>query len=138
MRMIMNVEFPAEPFNTLVRKGTVGKTIQKILETVKPEAAYFTEQDGHRGGLFIVDVKDAGSIPGLAEPFFLTFNAVCKFRIAMTPRTWPSPASTNSPPAGNNRQIEENLHRKRLLSPGWIRYPLEDEPQPRARSLYRT
>ena len=62
MRMIMNVEMPAEPFNTMVRKGTAGKTIQKCLEAVKPEAVYFTEQDGHRG---------FGSwIPGIAEPFF--------------------------------------------------------------------
>jgi hypothetical protein len=85
MRMILNAIFPAEPFNTLVRKGTVGKTIQKILETVKPEAVYFSEQDGHRGAILIVDVKDSASIPGIAEPFFLSFNAECKFRIAMTP-----------------------------------------------------
>lgn len=85
MRMILNVVFPAEPFNTLVRKGTVGKTIQKILETIKPETVYFSEQDGHRGAMLIVDVKDASAIPGIAEPFFLTFNAECKFRIAMTP-----------------------------------------------------
>jgi hypothetical protein len=85
MRMIMNVSFPAEPFNSLVRKGTAGKTIQKILEAIKPEAAYFSEQDGNRGAVLIVDMKEASSIPNLAEPFFLSFNAKCEFRIAMTP-----------------------------------------------------
>ena len=85
MRMILNVEMPAEPFNTMVRKGTAGKTIQKCLEAVKPEAVYFTEQDGHRGAILIVDVKDPSAIPGIAEPFFLSFNATCKLRIAMTP-----------------------------------------------------
>ena len=84
MRMILNVVFPAEPFNSLVRKGTAGKTIQKVLEAVKPEAVYFSEQDGNRGAVVIVDVKDAAAIPGIAEPFFLSFNAECKFRIAMT------------------------------------------------------
>jgi len=85
MRMILNVAFPAEPFNTMVRKGTAGKTIQKILEAIKPEAVYFSEQDGHRGGVLIVDVKESSSIPSIAEPFFLSFNATCNFRIAMTP-----------------------------------------------------
>lgn len=85
MRMIVNVEIPNEPFNNLLRKGAAGKTIQKVLEAVKPEAVFFTEQNGLRGALLIVDVKDASSIPGIAEPFFVSFNASCKFRIAMTP-----------------------------------------------------
>ena len=85
MRMIMNVSIPCEPFNTLVRKGSAGKTIQKILEAIKPEAAYFTEQNGHRGAVLIVDMKDPSAIPSLAEPWFLSFNADCNFRIAMTP-----------------------------------------------------
>ena len=33
----------------------------------------------------MVEVKDAGDIPRHAEPFFLNFNADCRFRIAMTP-----------------------------------------------------
>jgi hypothetical protein len=85
MRMIMEVEFPTEVFNKLVRDGTAGQKIQKILEAIKPEAAYFTEQDGHRGGVFIIDMKEASQIPSFAEPWFLTFNAKCRFRIAMTP-----------------------------------------------------
>jgi hypothetical protein len=40
---------------------------------------------GHRGAILIVDVKDPSAIPGIAEPFFLSFNATCKLRIAMTP-----------------------------------------------------
>jgi hypothetical protein len=83
--MIMNVSIPAEPFNTAARQGTVGKTLQKILEAVKPQAAYFSEQNGRRGAVLIVDVKDASAIPALAEPWFLSFNADCNFRIAMTP-----------------------------------------------------
>ena len=85
MRMIMNVSIPHEPFNTLVRKGSAGKTMQKILEAIKPEAAYFSEQNGRRGAVLIVDMKDSSAIPSLAEPWFLSFNADCNFRIAMTP-----------------------------------------------------
>ena len=85
MRMLMHVRLPLEPFNTFVREGTVGQKIQRILQAIKPEAAYFTEQNGQRGGIFVFDVKDSSEIPGLAEPWFLTFNAQVDLRIAMTP-----------------------------------------------------
>jgi hypothetical protein len=83
--MLLNVTFPHEPFNTAVRKGTVGETIDKILKATKPEAVYFTEQDGHRGAVLIVDVENASQVPALAEPWFLHFQADCKIRIVMTP-----------------------------------------------------
>lgn len=85
MKMLLSVEFPLEPFNSLVRSGKVGEIIGNILETIKPETAYFTEQDGKRGGLFIVDVKNPSDVPFFAEPFFLKFQASCKFRILMSP-----------------------------------------------------
>jgi hypothetical protein len=83
--MLMHVQLPLEPFNSAVRDGTVGKKMQKILEANKPEAAYFSEQNGRRGGTLVVNVKDASEVPGLAEPWFLLFNAEVEFRIAMTP-----------------------------------------------------
>lgn len=85
MRMLLSVEFPLEPFNSAVRNGTVGAIIGRILEDIKPEAVYFTEQNGCRGAILIVDVERDSQIPALAEPWFLHFNAECKFRIAMTP-----------------------------------------------------
>jgi len=85
MRMLLHVEFPLEPFNSLVRNGTAGQKIHKVLEAIKPEAAYFTEFDGKRGGTLVVNVNSPSDIPALAEPFFLTFNAVTRFRLAMTP-----------------------------------------------------
>lgn len=85
MRMVMLVDFPVEPFNTLTRNGTVGAKIQQALEDIKPEAVYFSERDGFRGAVLIVDVSEPSRIPALAEPFFLSFNATVKFRIAMTP-----------------------------------------------------
>jgi hypothetical protein len=83
--MILHVDIPMEPFNTLVKSGTAGAKIQQVLEAVKPEAVYFSEQDGHRGTVLIVDVPDPSRIPALAEPFFLNFNATVQFRVAMTP-----------------------------------------------------
>lgn len=86
MKMLLMVECPNEPFNTLVRAGKVGEVIERILESIKPEAAYFTEQDGKRGAVLLVDVQEPSDVPTFAEPFFLNFNATCKFRIVMSPQ----------------------------------------------------
>ena len=85
MRMLLTVTCPHEPFNSAVRKGTAGETIDKILKAIKPEAVYFTEQDGRRGAILVVNVESPSQVPALAEPWFLHFQADCKFRIVMTP-----------------------------------------------------
>ena len=84
MRMLLNVSMPHEPFNTLVRENKAGKILGRILEELRPEAAYFTEQDGMRGAVLIVNVNDPSRLPSFAEPFFLNFNADCRFRVVMS------------------------------------------------------
>jgi hypothetical protein len=83
--MLMQVKFPIEPFNTYVKDGSVGAKMQKIMGEIKPEAAYFTAIDGHRGGILVVNLEDASQIPALAEPFFLVFHATAELHPAMTP-----------------------------------------------------
>ena len=85
MRMLMQVKFPIEPFNTYVRDGSIGAKMQKIMADLKPEAAYFTAVDGHRGGILVVDMDDPSKIPALAEPWFLVFNAHLEIQPTMTP-----------------------------------------------------
>lgn len=85
MRMIFDVEMPNEPFNSMAKAGTVGQKIQAILGDLQPEAVYFSERDGKRGALLVLDVTDASRIPALSEPFFLAFDASVKIRICMTP-----------------------------------------------------
>jgi len=81
----MQVKLPIEPFNSYVKDGSIGAKMQKIMADLKPEAAYFTAVDGHRGGTIIVNLDDASKIPSLAEPWFLNFNAQVEFHPAMTP-----------------------------------------------------
>ncbi|MGH9615408.1 MAG: DUF3303 domain-containing protein [Acidobacteriaceae bacterium] len=85
MRVILKIKLPIEPFNSAVKDGSAGKKIKRILDETKPEAAYFTAVDGHRGGILIVDLADPSKIPSLAEPWFLQFNAECEIHPAMTP-----------------------------------------------------
>lgn len=63
----------------------MGEIMGRILDTIQPETAYFTEQDGKRGGIFVVNVKSQSDVPSFSEPFFLMFQANCKFRILMSP-----------------------------------------------------
>lgn len=85
MRFLLNVTIPHHTFNAAVLEGTAGAKINKIMEAIKPEAAYFTEMNGSRGCVMVVDLADASKIPSLAEPWFLSFEADVEFRIAMTP-----------------------------------------------------
>lgn len=86
MRMLMRVSIPVEAGNAAAKAGTLGSTVERILAEVKPEAAYFYADDnGNRCGSLIFDMKDSSQIPGLAEPWFLAFNAQISFRPIMNP-----------------------------------------------------
>lgn len=85
MRILLNVKFPHREFNAAVKDGSVGTKIGRILEHIKPEAVYFTEQCGQRSAIVVVDLAEPSKIPALAEPWFLTFNADVELRVAMTP-----------------------------------------------------
>jgi len=85
MKILLDITVPHEPFNSLVRTGVAGKKLSGILDAIKPEAVYFTEQEGKRGAMVVVDIADSSKIPSVCEPWFLTFNADVKCRITMTP-----------------------------------------------------
>jgi len=85
MRMIMLVQFPIEPFNTLVKNGSMGAKMKQLLDATKPDHVWFSERNGKRGGIMIVNLDSPSDVPRLAEPWFLALNAEVEFRIAMTP-----------------------------------------------------
>jgi hypothetical protein len=45
------------------------------LADLKPEAVYFTDDNGQRAGFIFLDMQDASQIPAIAAPWFLAFNA---------------------------------------------------------------
>jgi len=86
MRMLLRVSIPVETGNAAIKAGTLSSTIERILADLKPEAAYFLADDsGQRSGSIVFDMKDASQIPGIAEPWFLAFNAKVSLRPVMTP-----------------------------------------------------
>jgi hypothetical protein len=86
MRMLLIAKSPAARFNAGVRSGGSRKALMRILEELKPEAAYFTEIEGKRTAVMVIDVKDASEIPKYAEPFFLNFESEVEFHPVMLPQ----------------------------------------------------
>ena len=86
MRFLVKVKPDRERTNKSMVEGTFDEKMQQILSHIKPEAAYFFEENGHRTGLFVVDVQKASELPNIGEPFFHGMSAEVHFHPVMTPQ----------------------------------------------------
>ena len=84
MRFLLKVSIPTESGNARVIDGSLGKTIESILNDLKPEAAYFAEEQGSRTGFIFCNIKEESEIPAIAEPWFLSLGARVELHPAMT------------------------------------------------------
>ncbi len=83
MRILMIIRLPNETFNAAVRDGTAESKTKAIFDEARPEAVYFTETNGQRTVVMVVELENASKVPTLAEPWFLTFNAAVEFHVVM-------------------------------------------------------
>src|SRR5215217_5866043 len=75
MRFMITCRIPVQKGNELVKNGTLGPTVQSIMEDLQPKAAYFVDVDGARGAQIVVDMEEASQIPPLVEPLMLALGA---------------------------------------------------------------
>jgi hypothetical protein len=85
MRFLVKVNIPVNAGNMAAKAGKLGTTIQTILAELKPEAVYFTDDNGQRTVFLFLDMQDASQIPAIVEPWFLAFNASVEIHPVMVP-----------------------------------------------------
>ncbi|WP_210580601.1 DUF3303 family protein [Streptomyces sp. GESEQ-4] len=85
MRVLFKARLDTERSNEAIRNGTLSKLVQSSMEQVKPEAAYFTTDNGHRTCYMVFDMKDSSEMPSIAEPFFLELGADVTYTPVMNP-----------------------------------------------------
>jgi hypothetical protein len=59
--------------------------MESILEELQPEAAYFADVEGTRGGFLFINMEDASQIPAVTEPLLLGVDATLHMQSVMTP-----------------------------------------------------
>lgn len=85
MRFLLKIKIPTVAGDRAVADHHFGPKMHTVLKDIGAEAAYFTTVDGHRGGYIVVNMNDASQLPGIAEPFFLWFNATVEAFPVMLP-----------------------------------------------------
>ena len=75
MRMMLRFTLPVEKGNQAFKDGSLGKTLESLMNKLKPEAAYFAPTDGKRGGMIFFDIAEPSQIVEAVEPLFLNLNA---------------------------------------------------------------
>jgi hypothetical protein len=78
MRFMLTLRVPPEQGNAAMKDGSFMSAFQSVMEELEPEAAYFAEIEGARGGYIVVNIDDASQIPAICEPLFLGLNATVR------------------------------------------------------------
>ena len=85
MRFMITCLIPVEKGKESAKAASLGSTIHSMMEELKPEAAYFFDIEGVRGGYIVVDMDDASQISAIAETLFVGLGATIEFHRVMTP-----------------------------------------------------
>ena len=75
MRLMLNFSIPVERGNEAAQDGTLGAAIEALIEKTNPEAAYFSLDEGERGGLIVFETDDQADLVGINEPLFAALDA---------------------------------------------------------------
>ncbi|MCC0098059.1 hypothetical protein K7B10_25455 [Streptomyces flavotricini] len=75
MRVMLRAHIDTQAGNEATRAGTLPQAMKKLMEKVKPEAAYFGPSEGVRSCWIVFDMQDSAEMPALLEGLFTELNA---------------------------------------------------------------
>ena len=79
MRMMAIVEFDLEKGNEVVSSGAIDAIFKRVMDELRPEAAYFGPVNGQRGAYLIVNMDDSSKIPLFSETLFQEMHATIEW-----------------------------------------------------------
>jgi hypothetical protein len=75
MRMMMKAQLDTAATSRSIEAGRMPPLMQSMMEELKPEAAYFGPEGGHRTAFIIFQMDDPSQLPAISEPMFSEFGA---------------------------------------------------------------
>ncbi|MEU0846689.1 hypothetical protein ABZ387_01770 [Streptomyces flaveolus] len=85
MRVMLKATLDTEKSNEAIRSGKLPELINRTMEHLKPEAAYFGPLGGKRTAIMVFDMQDSSELPPTGEPFFRELNAEVEICPVMNP-----------------------------------------------------
>ncbi|MEW2415058.1 hypothetical protein AB0953_15230 [Streptomyces sp. NPDC046866] len=75
MRVMLRAHLDTMAANEGIKSGALPTVLQKLMDRIKPEAAYFGPSAGVRTCWMVFDMQDSSQMPPLLEDLFQQFNA---------------------------------------------------------------
>lgn len=75
VRMMLKVQIPVEAGNRAIENGTMGSIFEALMKKIKPEAAYFSQEDGLRTAYFVYVIDGTFEFAEIHEPLIQGLGA---------------------------------------------------------------
>ncbi|MCP4305218.1 MAG: hypothetical protein GY788_10155, partial [bacterium] len=75
VRMMLKVQIPVEAGNRAIENGTMGPIFEDLMKKIKPEAAYFSQEDGLRTAYFVYVIDGTFEFAEIHEPLIQGLGA---------------------------------------------------------------
>jgi hypothetical protein len=83
MRVLVRAIIPVTTGNKMVKDPNFLRNIEDYIKKFNCEASYFTEVNGNRTMVFVLDLPSSDTIPAIAEPLFQGYDANVEIHPAM-------------------------------------------------------
>jgi hypothetical protein len=75
MRMMLKARMDTAAASKSIESGRMPTIMHSMMDQLKPEAAYFGPDEGHRTAFIVFQMDDPSQLPAISEPLFSEFGA---------------------------------------------------------------